>query len=222
MRVWAPLTLFFFTGCPLPQGELLHSTDPVKPFTTCEAAVASARGGDPCRGITTCERTLSACCFESLSCVNGLIVSGEMSCGACPCTDDLGCAEGSWCISGRCQLCPNPTGCAPCPRPLVQLSRNGCATCDCGPASDCACTGSATCQDGAYCLGGCTGRDCCLKFCAEPGCTTPNPEGCARTCPEACPEACIATQCQCLGGQWSCVARCGSQLQSYITRCVAP
>lgn len=221
MKKLPALACLLLCVCSLPQSELLHSEQPTE-FTTCELALATARSGDSCRDLMMCTRSLSDCCFEQLSCVNGLIAITEAICRDCACTDDVNCSSGSWCIDGRCRVCPQPTSCAGCPLPLVSLSRNGCATCDCGPSSGCSCLGSASCQSGAYCLAGCAGRDCCLRFCSEPGCTTPNPEGCATTCSESCAERCIATSCQCAGGKWSCIPRCGKGLQSLISRCETP
>ena len=130
------------------------------------------------------------------------------------CTNDETCGAGSICNAGRCGPCPDTSMC---PTPLNQapLRRNGCATCDFAPASQCSapadCTSGLTCVRGARCAAGCTELACCANMCADPGCKEPAPVGCAMPCDAflGC-TTCIASKCRCQAAAWECVAGCTS------------
>ncbi len=67
------------------------------------------------------------------------------------CVNDRECCSRSICTDGRCGPCPDPSSC---PTPLNQeaLRRNGCATCEFAPASQCA--APADCTPGLACVRG--------------------------------------------------------------------
>jgi hypothetical protein len=124
------------------------------------------------------------------------------------CIDDADCGDARLCVSGSCGACPGVSGCAVPEGGLVRLVRNGCATCDFAPRSECdddAGCKTGVCYRGAACAAGCTRAECCANVCAAEGCPAPTPLGCLAPCPSTATSAlCRAARCACVGGDWRC------------------
>lgn len=157
--------------------------------------------------MSTARRGVMLFAAALVACAIPLDVGGEQAC-----TTDAECGTAVWCVAGRCTPCPDAGACQ---APLNQqaLRRNGCATCDFAPASQCEgpawCSSPATCVQGQRCAAGCTDLACCSNTCAEPGCPGRVPVGCATACPEgvSC-ERCIVGKCACTAGGWVCLGFC--------------
>lgn len=161
-----------------------------------------------------------SCCQTIATCVAGTLnLDSYCQPGCAACMDDTGCVAGRQiCDGNSCVACPDTTNCAPCAPGLAPLTRNGCPTCTCAPASECsfadpaACPGEQ-CYPGLVCAPGCFPGDpsCCANVCAASGCPSPAPLGCDTDCgsnPGMC-TTCVTGACACVMGQWSCTATCG-------------
>lgn len=160
----------------------------------------------------------SACCSYFAICTEGRLLVEPMCQPECrTCARDVECPAGvSWCDGTTCVACTDPGMCPPCPAGTVPITRNGCPTCTCAPASECTdpatCAApSESCYRGQVCAEGCAPDElgCCANVCAAPGCAEPAPQGCLMDCPlgATCPQ-CMATACACSNGVWQCTAVC--------------
>jgi hypothetical protein len=162
-----------------------------------------------------------ACCSEIVTCSGGVLGVHLYCADTCvTCTGDLDCPRGeSLCDGEQCAACPDPRACAPCAMGTTQLVRNGCATCECGPPSECEPADNTGCDPGDMlrcypgqrCLAGCQPGEsgCCINACALPGCASPAPLGCDTPCPiELGCQSCQAAACRCDGMAWTCDAVC--------------
>lgn len=210
-------------GCSLPAGELLTPGVPPGPlWVDCEAALRSARVGDACSGITSCSAADAGCCVEQVRCSSGVISLVTRDCTACgTCAEDRECGTREWCVAGRCQSCPEVTNCRACLLPQVQLMRNGCRTCDCGPPSECGGCGERACVESRYCQAGCSGAGCCVLQCEAPSCG-PGVVGCAMPCGAVPCRFCVASRCVCEAGSWRCEPVCAPAAEPWASRCRAP
>jgi hypothetical protein len=199
-------------------------------ITSCRDAWEQGTPGAPCALDAPCARPSpdeSACCTDTASCPAGALWLERACRPECACRDDAQCAFGrTICVDLRCQACPPTDVCAPCPPRWVRLTRNGCATCQCGPPSQCdhpmePCMdgGSAgrpgICYPGESCAAGCDPWQpgCCSNACSQEGCAMPAPLGCLTECPPdvAC-GACAADSCECDGARWMCAPICADDL----------
>lgn len=164
-----------------------------------------------------------ACCAELVACSDGtLSVHPYCDAGCVSCGGDRDCPAGERLCDGRmCTPCVDPATCGPCAMGTVPIVRNGCATCACGPPSECeldpgdGCDAMTmeTCYPGLRCGTGCLPDEpgCCLNVCAISGCASPAPLGCDTPCPPnlGCAR-CQATACRCDGMLWTCDAVCAA------------
>ena len=204
----------------------------VEPGVPCEVALVDQSADTFCVFTETCSRPngLGSNCMDVASCVDHAVVITN----SCPsvCADDTQCRNGlEICSGSTCESCPSTSECAACPTGFINLSRNGCKTCQCGPADTCVatetntCGGSDLCYAGADCASGCVAGDkgCCSDQCAAKGCTGQIPTGCLTTCPTqsgvSCGGACITDHCDCVAGNWQCTSTCAHGATS---SCVAP
>ena len=189
---------------------------------TCDEAFRWGMGtacvlDEPCSRETLDE---SDCCTDIAVCTGGVLLIEQRCDPVCSCTSDERCAFGrSVCVDSRCQDCPSLRACNPCPPGWVNLTRNGCPTCRCGPPSQCdaperpcdPASPDRVCYAGATCAEECdaTQPGCCSNACAAPGCTGPAPTGCVMPCPPGEPCAvCAAIACECDGVEWRCRPAC--------------
>ena len=214
--------LLLLAACGLPGGDVL-SKMPTLVIETCEQAKAEGKDGFPCTDFGSCALELPPCCNGKVVCLSGVlkVIHDCTACSACS-TDDS-CEAGTWCIGDRCDVCPKAESCKACPDGFVPLTRNGCATCDCGPApASCdSCPPNGKCAPGAYCVEGCTGSSCCVQQCTPETCG-PSPVGCSLECgPVTCAGGCYAAGCTCNGATWSCTPKCAAGAEAYASRCKA-
>jgi len=171
----------------------------------------------------TCRRGAPAnprCCTETARCDDGTLELETACNNDCACDDDRGCGNRTICSDRVCTPCPPTDVCPPCLADWVRLTRNGCPTCVCGPAPECAqpgvaCApgnGDAVCYAGQTCSDHCDASQagCCANTCSAPGCNGPAPLGCLMLqCPRelACAQ-CATDACECVGGAWVCTAVC--------------
>jgi hypothetical protein len=212
------LAVMVLCTCALPERDVLSRSS--TSFTNCDDALTRARVGELCVGLASCARD-NGCCREALECTNGIITSVKRDCTSCPaCEKESDCNLKSWCLGNHCEPCPLAVECPPCPAPFVQFVRNGCATCECGPPSNCeACSGAEVCRAAQYCVDGCVGEVCCVQRCSVPLCSTPNPEGCSTDCGTTSCGPCVARNCQCAGGTWVCERACAPEVTTWSKRC---
>ncbi len=166
------------------------------------------------------DATDPSCCQLIASCDDGTLAL-ERYCapGCAPCMDDSGCRFGEQlCDDQQCAACPDVSACPPCEVGFAPLSRNGCPTCTCAPASECTADPTTACTDeqcypGLVCAPGCVAGDpgCCANVCAAAGCPSPAPLGCDTDCTTApmC-QTCVTVACECDQGRWICRADCGT------------
>lgn len=193
-------------------------------LTTCAQVEARANDLQPCDFDGVCswsdppDPNGTTCCTYFALCAEGQLVVEPMCPAACQaCMSDAQCPTGtSWCTGSMCSPCVPAGMCPPCPIGTVAIERNGCATCTCAPASECADPSACDspigeqCYRGQVCSDGCAPGDagCCANVCAAPGCSEPAPQGCRMDCPmENCP-TCMATDCTCTNGAWTCTPVC--------------
>lgn len=214
------LPLLLACACGLPGGDVLTKTPPVL-IDDCDQARAEGKDGLACSGFESCALELPPCCSGKIVCISSVLKVIE-DCSACStCSEESSCDPGTWCISGRCDACPKADSCKACPDGLVQLERNGCPTCDCGPPPQTdGCPPNGKPSPGKYCVAGCVGLSCCGSQCTPEGCG-PSPAGCSMPCGAvSCGGACFATECTCSGGTtWSCTARCSPGSEAFTSRC---
>jgi len=222
-----PLWVAFMPGCEEPSQDVLSTPPPdtVRVYATCENVFADGRKGDACKLETDCMQK-SECLVETARCVNGLLFFAYEELPCPECLDDTNCGPKALCIDGVCNACPDTPTCPGCPEGWVPLSRNDCATCECGPPTQCvdnaACgAGGLECAIGQVCAEGCQRLDCCANVCSEPGCKGGAPVGCAMKCEDpACGGNCRAEACKCdpTSGTWVCAASCAK----VTAMCVVP
>jgi hypothetical protein len=219
-------------GCTVSH-EVLRGDD--APVTTCDQVWASGAPGDPCTLTAPCERDSPddpSCCFDYAYCRMGELVMDTTCNPDCSsCVDDHSCVAGAATCDGMtCTPCP-PIGpgqlCPPCPANWINLTRNGCPTCECAPPNECAPgpDGTSGCNmdpNGDQCYQGerfadpgCAPDDagCFANVCSMPGCTSPAPLGCFTACdPTTMPpcQMCATTACECdpATGAWTCQSIC--------------
>lgn len=226
-------------GCTV-EHQVLNGDD--VPVTTCEQVWLTGAPGDPCALTSQCTRdspTDPMCCFDYAYCRMGALVMDTTCNPDCSsCADDHGCVEGAAVCNGMaCEPCapPNPGGmCAQCPPGWVNMTRNGCMTCECAPPSECDPINpdgtGVMCQDpndpnGGECYPGmrfadpgCAPDDpgCFANVCSISGCQGPAPLGCFTSCDDpAMPPCaqCATTACECDPGTgtWACAQICLDQ-----------
>ena len=203
---------------------------------SCDEAWALGATGVPCDFDGSCVRDSPAdpmCCTQFAYCrVDELVIDLTCNPDCAPCADDTSCAYGAAiCEGNACEPCPiDPDGmlnCAPCPFGWDYLTRNGCLTCECAPASECALPGESCdpnlmeiCYPGRHRVDGCAPTDpgCAANVCSRTGCGDPGggldtaPLGCFMPCsglPNC--QQCASTACECEGGQWLCQPVCIDQ-----------
>lgn len=190
------------------------------PIDSCRRALDEGVTGDACvpfdtTGDPECADE-SSCCIERAFCESGTLLRFS-DCERCStCGDDRDCAEGVWCVSGRCVPCVPPEEPPDCTPPQEPYVRNGCPTAECQPPSqcevdvDCGAPGVARCVVGRRCA--CIFDECCVNRCVDDTCAAPEapPEGCSRPEP-SCPETSgIMVDCVCVGAEWLCQSVCAS------------
>lgn len=196
------------------------------PLTACSEVAMRTSDNQACSFTDVCaepDPTDPGCCQTFVSCQAGLLQFDRYCTTDCQaCRDDSQCVAGRQiCDGNTCVACRGPAECPPCDPGLVPLTRNGCATCQCAPPSECtdgtmSCDGSPTsiCYPGMVCAPGCVPGDpgCCANVCAERGCPSPAPLGCDTICtdPGCDPGNCITTACECVGARWECTGSCGT------------
>lgn len=208
-------------GCAIDDRDVLV-VGPV--LQACDEAFRRVSDHQACAFTGVCALPLPgapACCAELVACRAGtLSVTPYCDSGCISCGGDGDCPAGErLCDGSVCTPCPDPTTCAACAMGTVPVVRNGCTTCECGPASEC--TGAAdpacdpmtglVCYPGQRCGLGCLPEEpgCCLNVCSTPGCASPAPLGCDTPCPPnlGCP-SCQTAGCRCDGMAWTCDAVC--------------
>jgi hypothetical protein len=219
-------------GCTVSH-EVLHGDD--LPVTTCDQVWESGAPGDPCTLTAPCTRedpTDPMCCTAYAYCRMGELVMDTTCNPDCSsCIDDHSCVEGAAiCLGMTCEPCPSDPGgqtCPPCPPGWINLTRNGCETCECSPPGECTLPGpdgNGGCQmdpNGEQCYPGARFADpgcapddagCVANVCSAPGCTSPAPLGCFTSCDATMPTCsqCATTSCECdpATGTWSCLSIC--------------
>jgi hypothetical protein len=216
----AVLGVVAWLGCTSEQAVL-----EVSQVTSCDGAWL-ATAGAACAFAGTCNRVDPAdpvCCTDTAYCNNGALVADRACNPDCTgCADDRECAPGAAiCTAGHCTPCPSTINCQACPQGWQRLERNGCATCDCAPPSQCnpgptvpgttnGCVLPEVCYPGKRCTPGCApGDDCCANTCSAPGCPGPAPVGCFMPCVNMPCMQCAAESCECMpNGSWFCTPRC--------------
>jgi hypothetical protein len=140
------------------------------------------------------------------------------------CKTSADCAEGSVCEGGNCVPCAASVA-SKCPEQCPwswkaqPLKRNGCAQCECAPASACQsdgdCGAGQQCYRGQLCQDGCVELGCCFgNFCSQPGCEDSpalscSVVGCADgTC--AGDTTCEPAACKCDGKAFECAPNCAN------------
>jgi hypothetical protein len=216
MNVRTIVIAVLVAGC----AEFTALENPDGVVVTCDEAFSAQDGAD-CALAGPCERPLPAnpaCCTDYAYCTtSGLVVESVCS-PDCACEVDTSCSYGeAMCTNSVCAPCPATDACPPCPEGWMPLLRNGCASCECAPPSQCDALGEncsdeqQICYAGASCAAGCdaTQPGCCDNVCALPGCTDPAPVGCYTDCPpELGCELCATDHCICDGLRWTCDALC--------------
>jgi hypothetical protein len=138
--------------------------------------------------------------------------------GKISCARHLDCPEFQTCHGGLCTPCSTSAlDCSqPCPaeQRRVAVIRNGCAICECAPASECRsdseCEAGEVCYRGAQCEEGCESLDCCYgNRCGISGCSGPPPSCSVSGCEggAVCEPSCMEASCSCDGMNWSCTER---------------
>ncbi|RYZ02537.1 MAG: hypothetical protein EOO73_31350 [Myxococcales bacterium] len=167
--------------------------------------------------------------------IGGAAQGGTAAGGTC--ASHLDCGAGTVCSASQCVACPaKPTACAgPCDNGFQPLlaEYNGCAVCECAPASECTskaeCLAGQECYPGAQCEPGCSEPSCCSgNRCAAAGCEgSPIPHCLAAGCAGGalCLAACSAVTCTCEGSSWQCAespGAAGAPGESCPQACVSP
>ncbi len=204
--------LAWLAGCGVEREVLRNPTEVV---TTCADAWRVGVNGGSCAFEGTCSRPSPLapdCCTDYAYCAGSSLVLSDSCSEGCGCISDDDCVSGaSICAEGACVACPGEALCAPCPEGWERLSRNGCATCQCAPPSECGPTAECevgTCYPGASCADGCDAEHegCCANVCAEEGCASPAPLGCVTACTDGSEGWCATSFCACAAGAWVCEA----------------
>lgn len=189
-------------------------------------------GGEPSEGGESSEGGIGGVAGTA---TGGTGVAGEGTGGNC--ASHLDCGAGTVCSASQCVACPDtPNACSgPCDHGFqpVLADHNGCALCECAPASECTsnagCPAGEQCYPGAQCEPGCNEPSCCAgNRCSGVGCAgSPIPHCLAAGCAggAVCLAACNAVTCECVGAAWQCAespGAAGAPSGSCPQACVSP